>query len=103
MCTPLGYLNTRARDEQGREYPTVEIDEERGPFIRWAFGQYVTGDYSVVELLADATVRGLTTAPTPQRPSASVGRSTFFKILRNPYYVGLAKKVEQAVDEWFAA
>ena len=27
--------------------------------------------------------------PTPQRPSGPVGRSTFFKILRNPYYIGL--------------
>jgi len=89
MRAPLGYLNVRAKDEQGREYRTVEIDEERAPFIRWAFDQYATGDYSVVELLADATARGLTTIPTPQRPSGPVGRSTFFKILRNPYYIGL--------------
>jgi len=25
---------------------------------------------------------------TPKRPSGPVGRSTFFKLLRNPYYVG---------------
>lgn len=88
MRAPLRYLNVRARDEQGREYRTVEIDEERAPFIRWAFDQYATGEHSVVELLADATARGLTTIPTPQRPSGPVGRSTFFKILRNPYYIG---------------
>ncbi len=89
MRAPLGYLNVRALDEHGREYRTVEIDEERAPFIRRAFEQYATGDHSVVELLADATARGLTTIPTPQRPSGPVGRSTFFKILRNPYYIGL--------------
>lgn len=40
------------------------------------------------DLLAEATARGLTTVPTPKRPSGPVGRSTFFKLLRNPYYIG---------------
>jgi len=31
---PIGYLNVRKRDEQGREYRTVEIDLERAPLIR---------------------------------------------------------------------
>lgn len=88
MRAPIGYLNVRKRDEQGREYRTVEIDPERAHLIRWAFTAYATGDYTVTDLLTETTARGLTTVPTPKRPSGPVGRSTFFKLLRNPYYIG---------------
>ncbi|GAA2519736.1 recombinase family protein [Rarobacter incanus] len=89
MRAPIGYLNVRKRDEQGREYRTVEVDSERAPFIQWVFEQYATGEHTVIDLFTDATARGLVTVATPQRPSGPVGRSTFFKILRNPYYIGL--------------
>lgn len=89
MRAPIGYLNVRKRDEQGREYRTVEVDPERAPFIQWVFEQYATGEHTVIDLFTDATARGLVTVATPQRPSRPVGRSTFFKILRNPYYIGL--------------
>lgn len=88
MRAPIGYLNVRKHDEQGREYRTVEIDPERAHLIRWSFTAYATGDYSVTDLLAEVTARGLTAVATPKRPSGPVGRSTFFKLLRNPYYVG---------------
>ncbi|GFZ88690.1 recombinase family protein [Nesterenkonia alkaliphila] len=88
MRAPIGYLNVRKRDEQGREYRTVEVDQERAHLIRWVFTAYATGDYSVTDLLAEVTSRGLTTVATPKRASGPVGRSTFFKLLRNPYYVG---------------
>ena len=91
MRAPIGYLNVRARDEQGREYRTVEIDPERAPLIRWVFEQYATGDRTVVDLLAEVTARGLTTVPTPKRPSGPMARSGFFKILRNPYYIGIVR------------
>ena len=88
---PIGYLNVRKRDEQGREYRTVEIDTERAPFVKWVFEQYATGDRTVVDLLAEVTARGLNTVPTPQRPSGPVARSGFFKLLRNPYYIGVVR------------
>ena len=91
MRAPVGYLNVRKRDEQGREYRTVEIDAERAPLVRWVFEQYATGEHTVVSLLAEATARGLTTVPTPKRPSGPVGRSTFFSMLRNPYYIGIVR------------
>tara|TARA_Y100000114_G_scaffold141679_1_gene147620 strand:- start:2693 stop:4426 length:1734 start_codon:yes stop_codon:yes gene_type:complete len=91
MRAPIGYLNVRKRDEQGREYRTVEIDAERAPLVRWVFEQYATGDHTVVGLLTEATARGLTTVPTPKRPSGPVGRSTFFSMLRNPYYIGIVR------------
>ncbi len=37
MCVPVGYLNVRCTDGQGREARTVEVDPERAPLIRWAF------------------------------------------------------------------
>ena len=85
---PIGYLNVRKRDDQGCEYRTVEIDPDRAPLIRWVFDTYAKGEHTVPDLLAEATARGLTTVPTPKRPSGPVGRSTFFKLLRNPYYIG---------------
>lgn len=63
---PIGYLNVRKQDEQGREYRTVEVDPERAPLVRWAFGAYAAGDTSVERVVADVTARGLTTVPTPQ-------------------------------------
>ncbi|WP_454301569.1 hypothetical protein [Salana multivorans] len=83
MRAPIGYLNVRKRDEQGREYRTVEIDPERAPLVRWVFEQYAAGERTVVDLLAEVTARGLTSVPTPKRPSGPVGRATFFDLLRN--------------------
>ena len=85
---PIGYRNVRCKDEHGREYRTVEVDPDRAPLIRWVFDTYAAGERTVPDLLAEATARGLTTVPTPKRPSGPVGRSTFFKLLRNPYYIG---------------
>src|SRR5699024_3387993 len=53
MRAPIGYLNVRKRDEQGREYRTVEIDREWAHLIRWVFTAYATGDYSITDLLAE--------------------------------------------------
>ena len=91
MRAPIGYLNVRGRDEQGREFRTVEIDPERAPLIRWVFEQYATGEHTVLELLDTVTARGLTTVATPKRPSRPMARSGFFKLLRNPYYIGIIR------------
>ena len=85
---PVGYLNVRKHTEEGREYRTVEVDPERAPLIRWAFTAYAAGDTSVERILAEITARGLTTVPTPQRPAKPLSLSGFFKLLRNPYFIG---------------
>lgn len=85
---PLGYLNVRKHTDEGREYRTVEVDPERAPLIQWAFAAYAAGNMSVERILTDLTARGLTTVGTPQRPPKPVSRSGFFKLLRNPYYIG---------------
>ncbi|CCH76148.1 hypothetical protein BN12_110004 [Nostocoides japonicum T1-X7] len=43
MRAPIGYLNVRRADDQGREIRTVEVDPERAPLIRWAFEHYAEG------------------------------------------------------------
>jgi len=85
---PLGYLNIRRRDENGREYRTVDVDPARAPLVAWAFEAYATGQWTLKALSDELTLRGLTTLPTPKRPAKAVGPATLQKILRNPYYKG---------------
>ncbi len=78
MRAPIGYLNVRTTDEQGRELRTVEVDPERAPLIRFAFERYATGETSVAALLRELTARGLLTVPSPKRPSKPLGKATFY-------------------------
>ena len=91
MRAPIGYLNVRRTDEQGREVRTVEVDPERAPLIAWAFEHYAKGETSVTGLLRDLTARGLLTVPTPKRPSKALGKNTLYKLLTNPYYAGVIR------------
>ena len=91
MRAPVGYLNVRRTDEQGREIRTVEVDPERAPLIRWAFETYAKGETSVTGLLRDLTARGLTTVPSPKRPSKPLGKNKLYKLLTNPYYAGVIR------------
>lgn len=91
MRAPIGYLNVRRTDEQGREIRTVEVDPERAPLITWAFERYADGETSVTGLLRDLTARGLATVPTPKRPSKPLGKNTLYKLLTNPYYAGVIR------------
>ena len=91
MRAPIGYLNVRRTDGNGREVRTVEVDPERAPLIRWAFEQYAGGETSVTGLLRDLTARGLVTVPTPKRPSKPLGKNTLYKLLTNPYYAGVIR------------
>ena len=50
---PLGYMNVRARDENGREVRTIALDEERAPLVRLAFTEYATGNWTVRQLAED--------------------------------------------------
>lgn len=88
---PVGYLNVRRTDDRGRELRTVEVDPERAPLVRWAFETYAEGETSVTGLLRDLTARGLTTVPSPKRPSKPLGKNTLYKLLTNPYYAGVIR------------
>lgn len=87
---PIGYLNIRRVDD-GRESRIVMMDEERGPLMSWAFETYATGEWTIRDLLAELTRRGLTTVPGPKTPARPLGLSHFHKLLRHPYYMGLVR------------
>ena len=88
---PIGYLNVRQTDDQGREIRTVEVDPERAPLIAWAFEQYAGGETSVTALLRDLTARGLLSVPSPKRPSSPLGKNALYRVLTNPYYAGVIR------------
>lgn len=85
---PIGYLNTLERDELGREMRSVALDPERAPFVKWAFEAYASGNYSLASLRTELIRRGLTTVPTPKRPSRSIALTSVHNMLKNPYYKG---------------
>jgi site-specific DNA recombinase len=87
---PLGYLNVR-RIIDGLESRTVEVDPVRGPLMRWAFEAYVTGEWTIRNLLAELTQRGLTTVPGPKTASKPLSDSQLHQLLRHPYYMGLVR------------
>ena len=86
---PLGYMNVRARDENGREVRTVALDEERAPLIRLAFTEYATGNWTVRQLAEHLNNRGLTIPPTPRRPAKPITATRLHEILCHPYYKGI--------------
>ena len=85
---PLGYMNVRARDENGREIRTIALDEERAPLIRLAFTEYATGQWTTKRLAAHLHDRGLTTVPTARKPAKAVSGAQLHRMLRHPYYKG---------------
>jgi len=86
---PLGYINVRKTDEMGREYRTVELDEERAPLMKMAFELYATGEWTVSALGEHLATLGLTTRATPNIPSKIMDKGTLNKLLVRPYYMGL--------------
>jgi hypothetical protein len=62
--TPLGYLNVRYFDDAGREVRTVQVDEERAPYLLRAFRQFSTGEYSLKRLHDLLTAEGMTVRPS---------------------------------------
>ena len=86
---PLGYINVRARDENGREVRTVELDEERAPLVRLAFTEYATGNWTVRQLADHLNTLGLSIPPTPRRPAKPITATRLHEILRHPYYKGV--------------
>ena len=86
---PLGYLNVRARDENGREVRTIALDEERAPLVRLAFTEYATGNWTVRQLADHLNTLGLSIPPTPRRCAKPITTTRLHEILRHPYYKGI--------------
>ena len=104
---PLGYVNVRGRDENGREVRTVALDEERAPLVRLAFSEYATGNWTVSQLAKHLAGLGLDVPATPSRPARPITKGRLHTLLRHPYYKGVvqfqgveyAGKHEALVDE----
>ena len=104
---PLGYLNVRTVNSEGREVRTVTLDPERASLITLAFELYSTGDWTLANLAEHLNSLGLTTQKTPSVPSKPIDKNKLNKILLNPYYKGLVKfqgtyhpgKHEPLIDE----
>ena len=88
---PLGYMNVRARDENGREVRTIALDEERAPLIRLAFTEYATGNWTVRQLADHLNTLGLSIPPTPRRCAKPITATRLHEILRHPYYKGVVQ------------
>ena len=86
---PLGYVNVRARDENGREVRTVELDQQRAPLLRLAFTEYATGNWTVRQLADHLNTLGLNIPPTPRRCAKPITATRLHEILRHPYYKGI--------------
>jgi site-specific DNA recombinase len=85
---PIGYRNA-PEEVAGREVRTVIVDDERAPMVRWAFGAYATGDYSLNHLADELRDRGLTQRPTATRAARPLPLNKLHEVLRNRYYLGV--------------
>ncbi len=87
-CAPIGYVN-RQDLSGGNELRWIETDSERGPLIQWAFEAYATGDYTLSQLTEALQEQGLTTRPTPKRPTKPLRIRHVHKLLHSRFYLGL--------------
>lgn len=66
----------------------MQIDQERAELVTWAFQVFASGQWTTTQLHHELVRRGLTSQPSPRRPSKPIGQSTVHRILTNPYYKG---------------
>jgi site-specific DNA recombinase len=76
---PLGYLNVLEGSRR-----IITLDPERAELVSWLFKRYADGTVSVMTLLMEANMRGLTT-----RPGKKLTKNELHILLKNPVYVGL--------------
>ena len=88
---PLGYVNVRGRDENGREVRTVELDQQRAPLLRLAFSEYATGNWTVSQLAKHVAGLGLDVPATPSKPARPITKGRLHTLLRHPYYKGVVQ------------
>jgi site-specific DNA recombinase len=86
----LGYANTR-KSFGGRLVNTIDVDPARAPLVRWAFESYASGSFTLIQLLEELTVRGLTTRATARWPEQPLSHSQLSQILHDPYYTGVVR------------
>lgn len=88
---PFGYINAHVLTDEGRTVRTVVVDEERAPWVRWAFEKYATGDWTTAMIRDELNSRGVTTRRRPNKPERPIANSHVNAILKNRYYVGVVR------------
>ena len=84
---PLGYDNITVKYE-GHNVNTVKLDKKRAPLITEAFEWWITGKYTLRELVERLTDAGLTARANEARPARPINEEMLKRILRNRYYLG---------------
>jgi len=79
---PLGYLNKKSRNDQ----KIVVKDPEKWHLVKKVFKMYLTGNYSVVEIVEKLHKKGLRS-----KTGVKVPYSIMTNILRNPFYAGVMR------------
>ena len=87
---PQGYINVR-RNNHG----TLDLDQERAPLMRKAFDMYLTGNYTVPEVLSTLNNDwGFLTRKHYKTGGKPLNRSSLYAILENPVYMGYVRDLE---------
>ncbi len=81
---PLGYKNV---GEGGRRW--IEVEPKAAELVTWCFEAYATNEWSVKQLLEEATDRGMLSKGGPNRPRKPLTVSQMHRLLRRPYYKGI--------------
>lgn len=94
-CTyvaPQGYLNKRDRDTN---QPIIEIDPDRFYVLQRMFKLYLTGNYSVPDLLSILNDDyHFTTLKHKKRGGKPLTLAGLYGILENPFYMGKIRDIE---------
>lgn len=89
---PIGYLNAVDPEDKNpdpAERKRIVIkDPERFDHVKWAWETYDMGGWSFEKIVKELNRRGLTTKPSPKRPSGPVSVSHIQKVYENHFYHG---------------
>lgn len=84
----VGYLNTRRRNDEGREVRVVVVDPDRAPLVQWAFEAYATGEWTERTLGEVLDAKGLRALPHGKKAPGPLSASSVARMLRDRYYLG---------------
>lgn len=88
---PQGYLNRRDENNQ----PTIEIDPNRFYILQRMFKLYLTGNYSVPDLVGILNDEyHFTTLKRKKSGGKPLTVAGFYRMLGNPFYMGKVRDIE---------
>ncbi len=104
---PVGFLNAPREDSK---YQKLLVDPDRFPLVSQLLKRFLTGRYSVAEVLQFAHEElKLTTVPRKRQGGGLIARSHIYRILADPIYAGfffyaderyeLSSKLPRAISE----